>query len=188
LHAGWLPAYRMGVGEYYHLLGCDALLLSNALDEHTASIFRVSRSHTVWGLLTPATDGKVHHQTQRFLNWCQQKAPSLSMLSNYHFHWTILCVTMASYSAHATINSPFGEENSTVPTTLFPVYSCTVKYAFHGSPQTLLITCHQYLYTVTIPCFIDIKSFRSDYGPGVDSASNRNEYQEYFLGVRAAGA
>jgi len=32
--------------------------------------------------------------------------------------------------------------------------------------------------------FIDIKSFRSHYGPGVDSASNRNEYQEYFLGKR----
>jgi hypothetical protein len=26
------------------------------------------------------------------------------------------------------------------------------------------------------------QSFRSHYGPGVDSASNRNEYQEYFLG------
>ena len=25
-------------------------------------------------------------------------------------------------------------------------------------------------------------SFRSHYGPGVDSASNRNEYQVYFLG------
>ena len=36
--------------------------------------------------------------------------------------------------------------------------------------------------------FIDIKSFRSHYGPGIDSASNRNEYQEYFLGVKAAGA
>ena len=36
--------------------------------------------------------------------------------------------------------------------------------------------------------FIDIKSFRSHYGPGVDSASNRNEYQEHFLGVKAAGA
>ena len=35
--------------------------------------------------------------------------------------------------------------------------------------------------------FIDIKSFRSHYGPGVDSASNRNEYQEHFLGVKAAG-
>jgi len=30
--------------------------------------------------------------------------------------------------------------------------------------------------------FIDIKSFRSHYSP------NRNEYQEYFLGVKAAGA
>ena len=36
--------------------------------------------------------------------------------------------------------------------------------------------------------FIDIKSFRSHYGPGVDSASNRNEYQKDFLGVKAAGA
>ena len=36
--------------------------------------------------------------------------------------------------------------------------------------------------------FVDIKSSRSYYGPGVDSASNRNEYQEYFLGVKAAGA
>ena len=36
--------------------------------------------------------------------------------------------------------------------------------------------------------FIDIKSFRSHYGPGVDSASNRNEYQECFLGVKAVGA
>jgi len=32
-----------------------------------------------------------------------------------------------------------------------------------------------------------IKSFRSHYGSGVDSVSNRNEYQEHFLGVKAAG-
>ena len=31
-------------------------------------------------------------------------------------------------------------------------------------------------------------SFRLHYGPGVDSVSNRNEYQVYFLGVKAAGA
>jgi len=36
--------------------------------------------------------------------------------------------------------------------------------------------------------FIDIKSFRSHYDPGVDSASKINDYQEYFLGVKAAGA
>ena len=36
--------------------------------------------------------------------------------------------------------------------------------------------------------FIDIKSFRSYYGPGVDSASNRNKYQEYFLVVNEARA
>jgi len=36
--------------------------------------------------------------------------------------------------------------------------------------------------------FIDIKSLQSHYGPRVDTASNRNEYQEHFLGVKAAGA
>ena len=41
---------------------------------------------------------------------------------------------------------------------------------------------------VSLEFFIDIKSFRSHYGPGVDTAFNRNEYQEYFLGVKAAGA
>ena len=28
----------------------------------------------------------------------------------------------------------------------------------------------------------------SQYGPAVDSASNKNEYKEYFLEVKAAGA
>ena len=32
------------------------------------------------------------------------------------------------------------------------------------------------------------QSCRSHYGPGVDSACNRNEYQMYFLGIKAAGA
>jgi len=37
---------------------------------------------------------------------------------------------------------------------------------------------------VSVESFIDIKSFRSHYDPGVDSASNINEYQEYFFGVK----
>ena len=39
-----------------------------------------------------------------------------------------------------------------------------------------------------IGIFHCITYFRSHYGPGVDSVSNRNEYQEHFLGVKAAGA
>jgi hypothetical protein len=41
---------------------------------------------------------------------------------------------------------------------------------------------------VSLEFFIDIILFLPHYGPGVDSASNRNEYQEYFLGVKVAGA
>jgi hypothetical protein len=40
-------------------------------------------------------------------------------------------------------------------------------------------SCH-WIFSLTL-------SFRPHYDPGVDSASNRNEYQEYFLGVKAAG-
>ena len=36
---------------------------------------------------------------------------------------------------------------------------------------------------VSLEFFIDI-TLPIHYGPGVDSASNRNEYQEYFLGQR----
>jgi len=35
---------------------------------------------------------------------------------------------------------------------------------------------------VSLEFFIDTKSFRSHYGPGADSVSNRNEYQEDLLG------
>ena len=34
---------------------------------------------------------------------------------------------------------------------------------------------------VSLEFFIDIKSSQSHYGPGVDSASNRNENQEHFV-------
>jgi len=49
-------------------------------------------------------------------------------------------------------------------------------------------TLHMLFQMVSLEFFIDIKSFRSHYGPGVNSASNGNEYQEHFLGVKAAGA
>ena len=41
---------------------------------------------------------------------------------------------------------------------------------------------------VSLEFFTDINSFRTYYGPGVDSASNRNEYHENCLGVKSAGA
>jgi len=41
---------------------------------------------------------------------------------------------------------------------------------------------------VSLKFFTDIKSIRSHYGPGVESAPNRNKYQEHFLGVKAGGA
>jgi hypothetical protein len=36
--------------------------------------------------------------------------------------------------------------------------------------------------------FFSDTTFRPYYGPVVDSASKRNKYQKYFLGVKADGA
>jgi len=41
---------------------------------------------------------------------------------------------------------------------------------------------------VKVLCYKSEGHFRSHYGPGVDSASNRNEYQDHFLGIKVAGA
>ena len=74
-------------------------------------------------------------------------------------------------------------------------YICVYMYiyTYWGPRQWLRCCASNRKVAGSIPAgvsgfFIDIKSFRSHYGPGVDSASNRNEYQEYFLGVKAAGA
>jgi len=90
---------------------------------------------------------------------------------------------------------------------VYPQCSTCVTW-FHGSHGSLCIWCYttswgtlvaQWLrccatnrkVAASIPAgvsrfFIDIQSIRSHSGPGVDSASNRNECQEYFLGVKAA--
>ena len=52
----------------------------------------------------------------------------------------------------------------------------------------VMVLCYKSEGRWPLEFFIDIKSFRSHYGPGVDSASNRNKYQEHFVGVKAAGA
>jgi hypothetical protein len=41
---------------------------------------------------------------------------------------------------------------------------------------------------VRVPMRWNFSSFQPHYGPGVDSASNRNEYQEPSWGVKGAGA
>jgi hypothetical protein len=55
---------------------------------------------------------------------------------------------------------------------------------------TALVQCTDLLPTGVTGCWLltPLKYSHIYYGPGVDSASNRNEYQEYFLGVKAAGA
>jgi len=67
------------------------------------------------------------------------------------------------------------------------VLFCSFSFLHHTFCKTYLVVILINSQMVPLEVFIDIKSFRSHYGPGVDSASNINEYQEYFLRVKAAG-
>ena len=67
-------------------------------------------------------------------------------------------------------------------------------YFFQSTQQNLKLY-HKYFhqnqfeFTIVILFYaMGFESFRSHYGPGIDSASNRNEYQESFRGVKTAGA
>ena len=68
------------------------------------------------------------------------------------------------------------------------LHKAVVLYPSGDCGSTVVkVLCYKSKVTGSIPAgvigfFIDIKSFRSHNGPGVDSISNRNEYQEYFLG------
>jgi hypothetical protein len=80
--------------------------------------------------------------------------------------------------------------------TLWHVFLCFVQvHVGRWTAVTQLLRCSATNRKVagSIPAglsgfFVDIRSFRSHYSPGIDSTTNRNDYQDYFLGVRAAGA
>jgi len=66
------------------------------------------------------------------------------------------------------------------------VFYVNEKFQWHQRPSNRKVASS--ILASVSGFFIDIKPFRSHYGPGVDSASNKNEYQEYYLGGKAAGA
>jgi hypothetical protein len=63
----------------------------------------------------------------------------------------------------------------------------TVKYFADGTFPRYFTVCiaYQHIYIVCVCVYIYIYIYSTIC---VDSASNRNEYQEHFLGVKAAGA
>jgi len=68
---------------------------------------------------------------------------------------------------------------------LYLYFVCLRGPRYHSGSGAMLQIGRSQL--VSLEFFNDI-FFRSHYGPRVDSASDRNEYQEHFLGVKAAGA
>jgi len=78
---------------------------------------------------------------------------------------------------------------------LLCVCMCVCVYIYMGTAVAQWLRCCATNRKVagSIPAgvsgfFFYIKSFQSHYVPAIDATSNRNEYQEYFLGLKAAGA
>ena len=75
----------------------------------------------------------------------------------------------------------------------FAAFFCPSKYSGYRGSTVVKVLCYRWEgpWFDSICCHWNFSltySFRFHYDPGVDSASNRNEYQEYFLGVKEAGA
>ena len=71
-------------------------------------------------------------------------------------------------------------------------WKLNIVFRYTAVAQCLRCCATNQKVAVSIPAsvsgfFVDIESFRSHYGPGVDSAFNGNEYEDYFLGLNAAG-
>ena len=62
----------------------------------------------------------------------------------------------------------------------------SVFRAGHGAQKSGHLLCRPSFRSAVSAAYY--RHGESNNGPGVDSASNRNEYQENFLGVNAAGA
>jgi len=67
---------------------------------------------------------------------------------------------------------------------------CECKFTLESATLVSLLVHRLTSLTFVLDRHVYIKSLENIkfYGSGVDSASNRNEYQVYFLGVKAAGA
>ena len=98
------------------------------------------------------------------------------------FHWTHLPRVLGSV---LFLNIRFKRKRK------FTFFECDIQFYYKYTNLSCCATNRKVVGSIPAGVcgfFIDIKFFRSHYGPGIDSASNRNEYQEYFLGVKAAGA
>ena len=117
-----------------------------------------------------------------------------------HKHRKLRATVLWHYSVRGHIQEKIFtvQECTTKPVVDIIIYLSVVKWKVRYNMGTLLAQWFRCcatnrkaadsIPTGVIGFFIGINSFRSHYGPGVDSASNRNDYQDYFLGVKTAGA
>jgi hypothetical protein len=100
---------------------------------------------------------------------------SLSFADLHFLHFSILLATLPTASNHLSLGHPSG-------------FHPPILYILQwGHTVAQLVEALRYK-SIRFPMVSLTLFFRPHYGPGIDSASSRNGYQEYFLGLKTAGA
>ena len=94
-------------------------------------------------------------------------------------NWFILCIHFPN-----TIHTPAYVKGAHST----GCFSSPTHFSLSRNHNTILnCRLHGVIWGRAVAQLVEVLRYKPE-GHGVDSASNRNEYQQYFLGVKAAGA
>ena len=92
----------------------------------------------------------------------------------------VVCFTLTKLDIKTPTVLPAGETNPGFETSAIRIFVGNFNEGERGDRGGTVVKVLCYKLVSVGGFFIGIKSFRSHYGPGVNSACNRNEYQEHF--------
>jgi hypothetical protein len=140
--------------------------------------------------MTPVATCRVQTKYSLFLKGLMMTSLKSKHVALYRLNYLHVGCVRRTYTNTLLKYCPFGNcDDHSIVTTATQVFNRPQNWNVYGHPVTIETdetqTIKSYVYSYVNRC---TWSFRPRCGPRVDSASNTNECQGYFLGVKAAGA